>query len=312
MKPLLIALGVASMSLGLVSSSKAQQSERIYPIVELTDEDVAMIDIHDGSIEDWLEVVGEPTVTALNFQSYYPEEGLYDPAELDFRIWLAWHDATNRIYVAMERADDIYINNFSREKWSRGTVSILDNDGIINIVVDGDHSGGEYFYIGGGLDAYERRLLANQQAQSYYALAETYDDGPHLQLFMMWNRDLNQDWFLYPPYADGGGDVLGENPTISVTEFYVTPFDRFVWNSPEESVVSELKVGKIIGLQLTVYDWDDLFGRERWTFFRMGKTSGTSSDDFFDALLVGPGGEIPDDSAVESVTWGRIKAQFVK
>ena len=28
-------------------------------------------------------------------------------------------------------------------------------------------------------------------------------------------------------------------------------------------------------------------------------------------LLVGPGGELPD-SAVESMTWGRIKATFVR
>ena len=37
-----------------------------------------------------------------------------------------------------------------------------------------------------------------------------------------------------------------------------------------------------------------------------------TADEFVAGLLVGPGGEIPDESAVESITWGRIKARFVR
>ena len=111
MKPLLIAVGIAGLLLALVGSSLAQY--RVYPIVELTDEDVARIDIKDGTIEDWLEVVGEPTVTALDFITD-PDYAAYDPVDMDFRIWLAWHQNTNHIYVAVERVDDIYINEFDR------------------------------------------------------------------------------------------------------------------------------------------------------------------------------------------------------
>ncbi len=44
------------------------------------------IDLTDGSVADWYEVLGEPALTASDFYwlNYH-----YDPSELDFRIWLA-------------------------------------------------------------------------------------------------------------------------------------------------------------------------------------------------------------------------------
>ena len=76
--------------------------DRIYPIVQLTDRDVAEIDVTDGSVEDWENIVGEPTLTPLDFAETYG--GSYDPSDMDFRIWLGWHDATDRIFFAMERS----------------------------------------------------------------------------------------------------------------------------------------------------------------------------------------------------------------
>ena len=39
----------------------------IYPFYELLDEDLDRINLTDGSVEDWLEVVGEPSLTASDF-----------------------------------------------------------------------------------------------------------------------------------------------------------------------------------------------------------------------------------------------------
>ena len=321
MKPLLIAVGVAGLLLGLISISQAQQSERIYPFVELTDEDVALIDIKDGSIGDWEEVMGEPTLTALDFRTD-SELGPYDPVSMDFRIWLAWHDATNHIYVAMERADDVYVNEYGTEE--NDIMSL--NDSYILFFVDGDLSGGEIFPLDwGNLSFEEQLLLWHQQAQGYEALAEVYDKGPLVRIPLPilgqggWSR--SKGWFMYPPYVDGGGRVFGEHPTISVTEFYGTPFDRFVYVNPEESVVSDLYPGKIIGFTIGVIDIDTKGGRqESIHYLRAEEISedcgGWSlyphcSDGFSPGFLLGPGGEIPE-SAVESDTWGRIKAQFVE
>ena len=86
---------------GFLSVANAQPPDRIYPIMQLTDRDVAEINVTDGSVEDWENIVGEPTLTPLDFAE--PYGGSYDPSDMDFRIWLGWHDATDRIFFAMER-----------------------------------------------------------------------------------------------------------------------------------------------------------------------------------------------------------------
>ncbi len=100
-------LPIIGLVLGLLGGAEAQESERLYPFVELTDADLAQIDVTDGSIDEWVELLGEPTLTALDFQAH--PRAPYDPADMDYRVWLAWHGATQRLYVAVERADDIYI-----------------------------------------------------------------------------------------------------------------------------------------------------------------------------------------------------------
>ena len=313
MRPVLIAVGVAGLLLGLVSSSRAQQGERVYPFFELTDEDFALIDIKDGSIDDWLDVVGEPTLMALDLEASLFWDP-YDPADMDYRIWLAWHDATNHIYVAVERADDAYVNEFERTSYipAERAMGWQDNVGFY---VDGDRSGGRFLRSNVDFDSEEEWLLfVNKQAQHYRVLPEVFDEGPNLQIIYSGSHLV--DWPCNPPYADGGGGLFGEDPILSVTEFYVTPFDRFVWNSSEESVVSELYPGKIIGFSIDMLDVDIKPGEFHSNHFLRSREYDDSdywysSDTFVQGILLGPGGEIPE-SAVESVTWGRIKATFGK
>ena len=100
-------LPIISLVMGLLHGAEAQESERLYPFVELTDANLAQIDVTDGSIDEWVDLLGEPTLTALDFQTH-PDKAPYDPADMDYRVWLAWHGATHRLYVAVERSDDIY------------------------------------------------------------------------------------------------------------------------------------------------------------------------------------------------------------
>ena len=58
---------------------------RTFPIIELTDEDLGLIDIHDGSVDDWLTLMEEPSLTALDFGSGSAGT-TYDPASLDWRV----------------------------------------------------------------------------------------------------------------------------------------------------------------------------------------------------------------------------------
>ncbi len=307
-------LPIIGLVVGLLRGTEGQESERLYPFVELTDADLAQIDVTDGSIDEWVDLLGEPTLTALDFQTR-PDWAPYDPADMDYRVWLAWHGATRRIYVAVERADDIYINYYEGGDARPICAAMLGHDSMVSFRVDGDASGGKYaFSLEEIKDRDEHRLLENQHAQSYVVLGDIVVGGPHVCLgFQTLYGD--EDWFQLPPYAEGGGASFGAHPTLSVTEFYVTPFDRLIWNSPEESVVSTLSRGTLIGFILSIADFDEEGAAlpEGWHAIRGDQWSGSPSnaDTFARGLLVGPGGELPD-SAVESLTWGRLKATVVR
>ncbi len=304
-------LPIIGLVVGLLGGAEAQESERLYPFVELTDADLAQIDVTDGSVDEWVDLLGEPTLTALDFQ-IPPNRPPYDPADMDYRVWLAWHGASQRLYVAIERSDDIYINNYEGAEKIRACVFMEQHDSAVNFRVDGDASGGQYYFNRNEIkDDEERRLRTNQHAQSYIVLGDIFGGGPHVCLVAQSGDE--EDWFHLPPYAEGGGASFGEHPTLSVTEFYVTPFDRFIWNSPEESVVSTLSPGTLIGFYLAIADLDEegraetihsIRAQDQWD-------SLWNADIFARGLLVGPGGELPD-SAVESMTWSRIKATFVR
>ena len=295
---------------GFLSVANAQPADRIFPIMQLTDRDVAEIDVTDGSVEDWEYIVGEPTLTPLDFAE--PYGGSYDPSDMDFRIWLGWHDATDRIFFAMERVDDVYVNEFDREDENENEVMSF-HDSSVEFAVDGDHSGGAV----APEESPGEWLQAPTQAQVFHALGEVFDGGSQVRLTPH-AYHLSADWFSQPPFAHGGGAVVGGSPIFSVTEFYVTPFDRFVPRAdPEDSDVSDLFAGKIIGFNIQVFDVDSQPGIETthllaappsyeffWPLLAM------SADDFADGVLITPDGMSSEDSAVESDSWARIKATF--
>ena len=57
-----------------------------------------MIDLHDGFVDEWQDVIGPPTLTGLDFIGRLGGE--YRPHDLDFRIWIGWNRNSNRVYVA--------------------------------------------------------------------------------------------------------------------------------------------------------------------------------------------------------------------
>ena len=127
--------------MGLAIPAGAHTGDRVFPIPELTDEMLEEIRLDDGSIDEWYDLVGEPTMTLLDFQD--PDGNrLPEPSKLDFRIWLAWHDDPDRLYVAFVSSDDEYSNSHDYDGKSR----LLEHDSIA-LAIDGDHRGGH-----GGVD----------------------------------------------------------------------------------------------------------------------------------------------------------------
>ncbi len=96
-------------------------------------------------------------------------------------------------------------------------------------------------------------------------------------------------------------------------ELYVTPFDSWEgWDYPGQMEISELAVGKVIGFGIIVYDYDTSGEREWWTPEPMAwqRAWRRDADGLLDGLLLGPDLSGPGNSAVESVSWARIKASL--
>ena len=281
----------------------AQWSDRLYPIRELTDEMRARIDIRDGSVEDWSEVLGEPTLTPLDFVTHpgFPSE--YDPSSFDFRIWLAWHDAGNHLFVAAEIVDDIYVG-----EWL-GRAPLFPFEATVHFLVDGDRSGGTV------VEREDREVVRDitmGQAQEYWGIAENHEYGGNV--FLEW-VSTDSPWVHQVPYADGGGGVLDSQPVFYVIEFYVTAFDRLVWDSPEQSLASELFSGKMIEFAMILADADTDPITVDCLHFMLGPdaswdhSSNMTSDRWAHGILLGADSGT-DGTSVESVSWACIKASL--
>ena len=148
----------------LTGLAEAHSGNRLYPFYELTDEMLGKIDLHDGLIDEWYEI-GEPSMTLLDFRTVLDLHSP-DPSNFDFRIWLAWHDETNRIYVSVIVIDDEYKDT---PDWDIPILLYNENDSIF-FVLDADHSGGEGHWNGTPVEDYPEIF---GRTQWYGAVSQT-------------------------------------------------------------------------------------------------------------------------------------------
>ena len=275
----------------------AQGQDRLYPFTELTDEMRAQIDLRDGSVEDWVEVVGEPTLTSLDLIPWEEGPG-YDPSSFDCRIWLAWHDADNHLFMAAEILDDIHV------EWPDRPAHSYPLEATVHLFVDGDSSGGTVWdFVEGTID----QDITMVQAQQYWAVAEPHVNAGNVFLFLV---SSYAPWVHQVPYADGGGRVLDSQPVFYVVEFYVTAFDRLIWDAPEQSLVSDLFADKQIKFSVRLSDTDTSPVEPENGFSLFGPDEANLVSDLWaNGVLVGADGGTAG-TAVESTTWARIKASL--
>ena len=277
----LVAMGLI---LGLTSGVSAHIGDRIYLLFELSEADLADIDLRDADITDWEDVLGDASLDPTDFyQDPNVGDGAqYDPADLDYRIWLGWNGNLGTIWMGTERIDNSYINKYA----GGNSGSLWRHDGI-EFRIDGDHTGGDYTgSADGNWTDEEKDLNNNRTAQHYLAIGDT-PDGRHV-------GDLGKgtEWVNSLPYADGGGGSTGDGPTTTIIEFFVTPFDDLIWNSPDDSKPSPLFDGKIIGFDIVVPDFDTAPGDYQAFHTLSGQvTSWRYAERFVDGRLVSAGGD---------------------
>ena len=294
---LVFSLGVALIMAPLTSTS-AHVGDIIFPIYEIPTADLP--NLHDGTLEDWEEILPNASLNYTDFAYNGGIGGGMDSADLAFQVFLAWHSATQRIYVAIERRDDVYASPF---------------EGSVLISVDGDHSGGPFFY-GQEYSEEEIKRLNYAQAQTYSVQAEVYNGDP-LSFLGIGSEVLT--WTTRLPWAEIGGYHSGNSPHFWTTELAVTLWDDLDWHGHELSQRSMLDAGKVIGFQIEVFDFDEAFKMQGDYLLGLPEKDpmgqpGIWADNFVDGELIpcnwGDCGTVREVSAVKADAWGRIKASF--
>jgi hypothetical protein len=280
----------------------AHMGTRLYPIYELSTHDLP--DVHDGSTVDWEYLVPDASLNLLDFEAMAVGDGAaINPDDLTTRVFLGWNGETQRLYFAVERVDDVYINEFE----GGGMTGIWRHDGF-EIMVDGDHTGGQYNgHECGDPAAEECFQLNNQQAQQYQLVAQAPNDR------LIYIVAEHKDWASLSPWADAGGFQYGEVPNYSFIEGFVTPWDELNMKGPEQSKISELTGGRIIGLQVSLPDFDEKPGQYHGWFTVAGQwETWRLAENFVDGLLLCADGDCRqvEVSAVVPDSWARIKASF--
>ena len=260
----------------LSTQASAHVGERVFSIPYVSADQLTL----DGDLADWKDLFGEPMVTRTDFELswHYDPPDEYDPANLDFRAWMAWSDH-GKVYVAIEASDDVYRNT---------------DDGRLSdhvaLMVDGDHSGGEFVFFGDD--------PRNNSHAQYYEVKPYYSDRWGVGFPFV----AGSDWVVEIPYAFGAGSVLDDETAFWTVEFYVTAFDRITQSDPDESEISEFEPDRVIGFVLGVFDWDHDDRGSGQFYLHDIPDEGEVVDVFADGILMG------SDTAVESTTWARIKA----
>lgn len=295
-------LAVLLLALSLVVAISAMAGAQIFPVYELPTSDLP--DLMDGSLEDWEAVLTGISWTHDDFLPLAVADGAgIDPADLAYRAYMAWHSATQTIWIGVERVDDVYICTYPGAE----PQNMWMHDGF-ELMLDGDHTGGDYngFPVA-DYGEEQSKLLTGYQAQQYTMVPETPDG--------MWvgSNTAASGWVTNLPWADGYGSAFGEAPTTSVMEGYFTPWNALDWHGPEVSERSTLEGTRVIGFQISMQDWDVV-----GTYHSFHTLSGLANtwrmaDNFVKGELIpcdyDDCGAAPiPPTAVESESWGRIKA----
>ena len=263
----------------------------------------------DGNLDEWAIVPEVYVVNNEDTHMAYPPDGPTEvnKADLDFRGYIGYNDASDKAIFATQVFDDEH----ERDNTDPGQCNCSDDN--FEFWIDGDHAGSPYVAEYGtaeGASAEERERATNSTLQ-WWSIAvppvgdrdvqsgntgQWQDDSPHFDF--AWSFE---------------GDQFGESTYYYEMSF--TVWDDLDHNGPDTSTPSTLDEGETIGINLI---WSDYDGSLAWNVNDDGSTGydaywitggpccdGVNASDFLLAPL-----ESGLFTAVETDTWGRLKARF--
>ena len=283
-------LVVFSVVIGLVSIGSAHQPEgEIFFVVQFPD---AWVPTIDGESSDW-DIVPENYAIGID-KLYDPsqfqeaERGGADVSDMNITHRVGWNDNFNKLYFATTVFDNVHNTD-------RADPGPFYKDDALEVEVNMDHSARED----------QNTEVANRIAYKFAV--------PPIEGAYAFSRPIAgvTEW-LFPgsEWLDFGWSFTGEQfgESTYTYELSLTPFESFPLDTEtalDGAIVWDMEEGDLIHLALGVGDIDE--GDDYWGFW---STSPTAWNTDFVLEEIDPALERNIETAVESGTWARIKAQF--
>jgi len=269
------------------------------------------IPVADGDLSDW-DMVPESYEINLGDDFYETVRGIgtdLDFADINIKNMIGWNEETNRVFSASDVVDDFLHNK-------RETPSGHNWDDDINFMIDADHSGGDQFPDGiHDLSDEERLLIEYTGMQLYTALIPPIDGW----WLFMYHHDTEFPWLTNgkntpsPDHLEVGWSRTGESdgPGTYTYEFRVAPWEFLDYRGVGGSTEVDLEVGNVIHIGYMFKDYDTSDSYEGSYDFP------PIHNVWRNASVLGDFELAPVDlsmfpTAVETDSWGRIKASFAK
>ena len=256
----------------------------------------------DGDLTDWEVVDGSYAILTGRFHDLVAKAEASDSDDFAVRLMVGWNKAENRLYIAAQVRDDIH--QIDRPVGS-ATMAIFRDDAM-ELFIDADHSGGQFANF--TELSHEEGLRRNGAEANHFILA---GPSPDEDFFVNFSAAA---WYALPdgPYTRAAVEFTGILGGEGVTNYEVmlVPFDRVDMNAVFQSEEHLLQEGEILGFNVEFNDLDvhsELFDA-KWSL--SGQYNSYRFADRFTDLLLMPLEGTFQVTAVESRSWGRIKASL--
>lgn len=302
-KIIIIAAVLGLVLASFTPSSAHQRTDRNWAAVQVPI-DVAGVRnvVMDGDLGDWDNVPSVFWVTHNDLiEVVTGTQGDPDPGNLAERLIVGWSPETNLVYVMEERFDDLWY----------GTLD--DTNDKLELVLDADHSGGQFQGVE-SIDLDPERWAG--------AAAQDWQQSLHQEAQLwLWGGGV---WASVEPYAGIRWNVEGEagGPATLFQESWFTTFDDLPASStgPDDPdlKIHDLQEGQIMGIGMAIQDDDNGPGNSYNGYWVSTGDINMyfNADSLVDYVLLGFDANNwvsdSDDTAVEDDSWGRIKAGFSK
>ena len=304
MKKIIIIATVLGLVLASFTPSSAhQRTDRNWAAVQVPiDVDGIRDVVMDGDLGDWDNVPSIFWVTQDDLVEVVTgTQGDPDPGNLAERIIVGWNPETNLVYVMEERFDDLWYG------------TIADTNDKLELVLDADHSGGQFQGVE-SIDLDPERWAG--------AEAQDWQQSLHQEAQLwLWGGGV---WASVEPYAGIRWNVEGEagGPATLFQESWFTTFDDLPASStgPDDPdlKIHDLEEGQVMGVGMAIQDDDNGPGNSYNGYWVSTGDINMyfHADSLVDYVLLGFDANNwvsdADATAVEEDSWARIKAGFSK